>query len=252
MEELKIEITNIFEDIIGAIMKDPVSMISFINDCKDGPLKLRDAAFLDSMQCFLENVYEPTDIKGTVVNHNLKSLAVVLAEASPNYVAGYEGNMEVLKEYARRLVKLIDDCGTHKKAVYLSSLTRAVISGEIDTSKYFKLAHCLMVLTEEDLIFLNNNISKDYTKSDDDYIDDFVALGLMRLSEVEGYFYTKRAFELKKYALDYEGNISIPDSFPGRAYPQITDSTPEEEIEKLFEMKKDKIIEESKPKWLSF
>lgn len=46
-------------------------------------------------------------------------------------------------------------------------------------------------------------------------MDDFRGQGLMY--EVDGGFaYSKRAFQLLKYALEYEGTVCIPDKFPER------------------------------------
>lgn len=71
------------------------------------------------------------------------------------------------------------------------------------------------MLTEEDIIFLRENIKEGIISSDSDYIDDFRGLGLMY--EVDGgYAYSKRAFLFLKYALDYEGSVCIPKKFPER------------------------------------
>ncbi len=98
--------------------------------------------------------------------------------------------MEKLYEYAERIIKVIDDCGTKKKAVYIANLTRAVYARKIDTAKYFKLAHCVVTLTEEDLLLIKRIITKDVFDSDDEYIEDYRSLGLMRKC-AGGYLFTK-------------------------------------------------------------
>ena len=129
-----------------------------------------------------------------------------------------------------RIVKLIDDCGTVQKAVYLANISRAFAKHEIDKRLFFKLGQCIRMLTEEDLLFLRENIKEGIVSGEGDYIDDFRGVGLMY--EVDtGFAYSKRAFQLLRYALNYEGNISIPEKFPERnVFTAIT----EDEIDGLW------------------
>lgn len=94
------------------------------------------------------------------------------------------------------------------------------------------MSQCIVRLTDEDLIFLCDNIDKKKISTDEEYIDDFRNCGLMK--EVEGGFvYTKRAFELKKYSLWYGHDVEIPE-IPERQIIAIANT---EDIEKLFEEK---------------
>ena len=68
---------------------------------------------------------------------------------------------------------------------------------------------------------------------DDEYIDDFRALGLMK--DVDGGFaYTERAFKLVKYSLDYDGNLELPAQYPDRFRPENLDAMSSEEIGKIL------------------
>jgi len=168
--------------------------------------------------------------KEVFLEDNLKMMATALAEVSPNLEADYEGDPEKLHEYSKRIVKLIDDCGTVQKAVYLSNLSRAFAKHEIDKRIFFKLGQCIRMLTEEDLLFLKENVIEGTISGDGDYIDDFRGLGLMY--EVEGGFvYAKRAFQFLKYALDYEKTVRIPEKFPKR---DITTFASDEEIDAVI------------------
>ena len=69
---------------------------------------------------------------------------------------------------------------------------------------------------------------------DEDYVDDYRALGLLYETD-EGFSYSKRAFELKKYALCYETHIEIPDSFPPKYEPFVGQEISEDEINSLIE-----------------
>lgn len=235
---------EIFKDAVGALQKDPISAWSLIKNMKNLPSALRDSIFMECLQVFLLNSY-PFDLdKQEFVGDNLISLAIVLADASPNQEAGYAGNPEVLREYAKRIVKLIDDCGTIQKAYYLACLTRALTSRAIDTKKYFKLCQCIRNLTEEDLLFLKSHISQNIITTDEDYIDDFRALGLLKDVD-DGFAYTPRAFELKKYALNYEGNVIIPASFPERYKPITMEPISKEDIQNIVDASAEKITEDA-------
>jgi hypothetical protein len=116
--------------------------------------------------------------------------------------------------------------------MYLANLTRALLNNEIDSNLYFKLGKCIINLTEEDLKYIESHITTELITNDEDYIDDYRSASLLK--EVDGGFeYTRRAFELKKYALNYESKVEIPKSFSRRIIPRT----------KAKEKKPTKIIE---------
>lgn len=51
---------------------------------------------------------------------------------------------EVDYEAIKRIVKLIDDCGTIQKAVYLANISRGLAKHEIDKMVVFKLGQCIL------------------------------------------------------------------------------------------------------------
>ena len=246
---------ELFKDAIGALMNGPIAFIELINQSRLVPSMIRDAIFMDCFQVFLLNAYEFDVDKQEFIDENMTSFAVALAEASPNGESGYEGNPQVLQEYAKRIIKVIDDCGTIQKAYYIACLARAVKYKLIDANKFFKLSHCVRSLTEEDLLFLNKSITNDVINANEEYIDDFRALGLMM--DVDGGFaYTKRAFELKKYALNYDGENEIPNVYPERfkpiTYTPITESEMKSIVNQSVEKIKPELIEEMNPIWDKF
>lgn len=226
--------STFLKDLIGALTKDPNAILSLLKDAKSLPSTIRDGIFFECLETYITNVYTFNAETYQFEMNNLDSLAVALAEASPNTDAEYRGDQERLNDYAKRIIKLIDDCGTRQKAYYLACITRALLSHQINTTQFFQLSRCIRNLTEEDLGFLNKNISTGIISSDDDYIDDYRALGLIRETN-GGFAYTKRAFELKKYALSYEHQVEIPNSFPARAIPSTVEAIPNEKIRELFE-----------------
>lgn len=224
---------TILKDLIGVFMCDPNAAWSLTEDLKSLPSTIRDGIFLECLETYILYSYSFNEETKQFETENLQSLAAALAEASPNAEAGYEGNPEKLAEYAKRLIKLIDDCGTKQKAYYLACITRALLSKQIDTRKFFQLSRCIRNLPEEDLLFLSKNIEKGNVSRNEDYIDDYRALGLLYETD-EGFSYSKRAFELKKYALCYETHIEIPDSFPPKYEPFIGQEASEDEIHALL------------------
>lgn len=214
-ETTKTVTKDLYHNILDVISMDPLAAINLIKEAKNLPSTIRDGIFIECFEAYILNLNEYDPIKKQFVEDNLKKMAISLAEVSPNQESGYEGDADRLHEYSKRIVKMIDDCGTVQKAVYLANISRAFAKHEIDKRDFFKLGQCIRMLTEEDLLFLSKNVMEGTITGYDDYVDDFRGLGLMY--EVDGGFaYSKRAFLLLKYALDYEGTVHIPEKFPVR------------------------------------
>lgn len=230
-KSVKTEAENFYPDIIGVLKMNPVSAMRLIKNTKHLPSTIRDNIFFECFEAYLLNLNKYDSEKQQFMEDNLRQLAIALAEAGPNQEAGYEGNAEKLYEYSKRIVKMLDDCGTIQKAVYLANISRAAAKREIDKRDFFKLGQCIRMLTEEDLLFLKKDIREGTINGDADYIDDFRGVGLMY--EVEGGFaYSRRAFQLLRYALDYERDRGIPEKFPER---NVVASISNDEIDALFE-----------------
>lgn len=206
---------DFYHNILDVFSLDPVAAIDLIKEVKNLPSTIRDGIFFECFETYILNLNEYDHKKKAFIEDNLKKMAISLAEASPNEEADYEGNLNMLHEYSKRIVKLIDDCGTVQKAVYLANISRALAKQEIDKRLFFKLGQCIRMLTEEDLLFLRKNVTEGTINGAGDYVDDFRSQGLMY--EVDaGFAYSKRAFQLLKYALNYEGIVHIPEKFPDR------------------------------------
>lgn len=215
-DEVKEKGKNILENLTVALISgDIVAIGKLLSDLVGSPFFIREAIFWQNFIEFLDN--------GFADETELMKLSSMLAE---------DGNSN---ENAKRLIKIIDDVGTKKKAIYISNLTRACCMQLIDLSKFFKLSQCITRLTDEDLKFLCNNISPKTIDTDEEYIDDFRNCGLLK--EVEGGFvYTKRAYELKKYSLWYGHDVEIP-QIPER---QMISSIDFEDIDDMYSNDKDK------------
>ena len=161
-------------------MKDPVSGVKLSKELRDFPSTIRDQIFIECFQVFLLNAFDYDIDKQEFVEKNLISFVTMLAEVSPNLESGYEGDKKKLVEYAKRIVKMIDDCGTIQKAYYLACLTRAVKTGSITKNEFFKYFNCVKNLTEEDLQFLKDNLQQGCITDDKEYIDDIRDLGFIK------------------------------------------------------------------------
>ncbi len=194
---------------------DPIAVIKWAKKMKDFPSTVRNGIFYECLEAYILNLNDFDSERKVFIENNLQKMAVSLAETSPNEKSRYEGDADRLHEYSKRVVRLIDDCGTIQKAVYLANISRAFVKHELDKRGFFKLGQCIRMLTEEDLLFLKDSI-REGTIRDIEYVDDFRGLGLMY--EVNGGFaYSLKAFQLLKYALDYEGNVHIPEQFSKRS-----------------------------------
>ena len=207
-EKGKSTLENLSEALLGG---DFIVIGKLLRDLIGGPFFIREEIFWQNFIEYLDNACYDED--------DLRKLSEMLAE---------DGNSD---ENAKRLIKIIDDVGTRKKALYISNLTRACCMHLIERSKFFKLSQCIVRLTDEDLTFLCDNISRKKVETDEEYIDDFRNCGLMK--EVDGGFvYTKRAFELKKYSLWYEHDVEIPE-IPERQI--IKSATTNIDFKKMFD-----------------
>lgn len=229
-ETAKTSAKDFYHNILDVFSLDPVAALDLIKDIKNLPSTIRDGIFFECFEAYILNLNEYDYKKKEFVEDNLKKMAISLAEVSPNDEADYAGDPNRLHEYSKRIVKLIDDCGTIQKAVYLVNISRAFAKHEIDKRLFFKLGQCIRMLTEEALLFLRENVKEGTIGGNGDYVDDFRGLGLMY--EVDaGFAYSKKAFQLLKYALNYEGGMSIPEKFPERNV--ITTAT-EDEIKEMM------------------
>lgn len=206
---------EIANDIYDTWSLDPRAAKNLIETLKNLRTSVRDGIFYECFETYLLNLNEYDSNKKIFIEDNLRKMAERLAEVSPNEESGYVGGPVKLRDYAKRIVKLIDDCGTNQKAFYIANISRAFVNKFINKAQFFKLAHCIRMLTEEDLLFLASNVCESIISEEAEYLDDFRGLGLMYEAN-GGFAYSERAFLLLKYALRYEENIKMPETFPNR------------------------------------
>lgn len=210
---------------------DPLSALMLLRDGTLFVTTVRDAMLFESFKNYLTHLNRDRE-DGSSGNRDMRTLAERLAAASPNHEAGYEGDPKALTEYAKRLIRAIDDCDTELKARYLANLTRALENEPVDTKKFFQLARCIRSLTDEDLIYLRDHIGPGSISGDEDFIDDYRAVGLVM--EVDGGFsYTSRAYDFANYVLNYDTGRKVrpPEQLPQRA---VQEAVTEEQIQQMI------------------
>lgn len=208
-------IHDLYKSIAILLDQDPLTIINLIKQMKSIGSTIRDNIFFECLEAYILNFHNYNDEGNQFIENNLKRLACCLADMTPNSESGFEGNVEKLHEYSNRIVKLIDDLGTVQKSIYLANISRALVNYKINKKTFFKLAQCIRMLIEEDLLFLKENVKEGPIHSTDESIADFAGLGLVYESEI-GLSYSLKAFLLSKYALNYEKDVRIPEKFPSR------------------------------------
>ena len=186
---------TIINDVIDALFGGPTDKLKLINKKLASEGRISDLLYLNNLEMFLKNA--------NFDKARLRKFSEKLEE---------HGNK---KSYAIALLKAIDDVDSEEKARCLANLTQSVVWSEISIEKYLRLVHTLRQLVEEDLEFLSSNISKGKFL-DNEYLDDYIAFGIIR--EVEGGFvYTKKAWELLKYGICRGHDIKIPEKIESRS-----------------------------------
>lgn len=189
---------SILEKLVFFIIeRDHKIIYELIKELAENQFSIRDALFFTNFSAYLQGVFYYDE-------NTLKKFSEKLAEDGAS------------NENAKRLIKIIDDVETTKKALYISNLTRACCMDHIDISKFFKLSQCIVRLTDEDLQRLSCDIKKGNANIDCDYIDDLRYCGLL-IDIVGGFAFSARAYDLHNYSLDYEHPISVP-PIPERAF----------------------------------
>lgn len=208
---------NVLENLATVIISgDIVALGKLLIEIINSPYFIREQIFWQNFSEYLDNACANEE--------DLIKLSAKLAE---------DGNSS---ENAKRIIKLVDDAGTKQKAIYISNLTRAYCMENITQNKFFKLSQCIVRLTDEDLEFLKEYISRKVIETDEEYIDDFRNCGLLK--EVAGGFaYTKRAFELKKYSLCFGHDVAIPEIQERQMHSNIElEQVSDDEVNLLFKI----------------
>ena len=187
---------NILEDVINAVLGDPVSIGKIIIALTKSPFFIREQLFWTKMEIFLNGVYLSED--------DCEKLSVKLTK---------DGEKD---DNAFRLVESIDKAETQQKIRYIINATRCLLKELIDRSTYFRICHAITNTLDEDLVFLGAHISEEnipYSL----YTQGLFVTGLMYQSVIDGngeqkYSFTSIAKIVDRYAVSYENVERYPDT----------------------------------------
>lgn len=184
-QAVKEESKNFIEDLIAALLGDPISLAKVLYAIKNGPMFISQQIFLENFTAILEGSFHSEE--------EAHKFSELLAE---------DGEKE---EKAKRVVKIIDGLDSKKKANYIVNLTRSLLAGFINVTDYLRLCLAVKNTLEEDLVFLSNNITKDEIEASIETIA-LAGNGLMYMSiigELCYYSFLPSAEALDKYGLSY-------------------------------------------------
>ena len=124
--------TDLFEDVLDAVLGNPVSVGKIIIALTKSAFFIRERLFWSKMEKFLNGVCLNKD--------DCDKLQVKLIENGEK------------KETAFRLVNIIDRAETLQKISYLINATRCLLENLIDRETYFRICHTIKNTLEEDFL----------------------------------------------------------------------------------------------------
>lgn len=187
--------TDLFEDVLDAVLGNPVSVGKIIIALTKSAFFIRERLFWSKMEKFLNGVCLSKD--------DCDKLLVKLIENGEK------------KETAFRLVNIIDRAETQQKISYLINATRCLLENLIDRETYFRICHTITNTLEEDLAFLGEHIFETdlpYNIS----IQGLFTSGLMYQSVIDAngdqkYSFTPLAQIVDRYAISSNNIDRYPD-----------------------------------------
>lgn len=186
-KEIKNESKSFLENVIKAATGDGFAAKDAFKFIVSSPFFIREALFWEKFTKYLNGVFLEKD--------DIRKLSAIFAD-----------NKEK-DDYARRIIKVIDDLDSISKVKYVINLTRALLMEHIEKTEYYRLCNALRNTFEEDIQYLNQNIGEKNLK-DDIHIRFLQQNGLAEqiviTSEGNNEFeFTPLANMLDKYGLDY-------------------------------------------------
>ncbi|MFR5815019.1 hypothetical protein [Hominisplanchenecus sp.] len=192
--EIRDTSANLLEDILNALLGNPISLGKVLFTVSKSPFFIREQIFWTKFETFLDGVY--------LDENNRDKLRTKLVE---------NGNE---KDNAFRLLDSIDRAETKQKINYLINATRCLLVNFIDRSKYFRICHAITHTLDEDLVFLGEHIAeKDIPYSP--YTQGLLTAGLMYQSVIDAngeqkYSFTPLAKIVDQYAISYDNIERYP------------------------------------------
>ena len=185
---------NLLEDILNALLGNPISLGKVFLAFSKSPFFIREQIFWTKFEAFLDGVY--------LDENDRDKLRTKLVE---------DGNA---KDNAFRLLDSIDRAETKQKINYLINATRCLLVNFINRSEYFRICHAITHTLDEDLVFLGEHIAeKDIPYNP--YTQGLLTAGLMYQSVIyangeQKYSFTPLAKIVDQYAISYDNVERYP------------------------------------------
>ena len=225
--EVKDASTNILEDLLNAILGNPISAAKVLIAITESPFFVREQLFWSKMEAFLDGVYINENDRG-----KLRAKLVTQGENNDN---------------PYRLIDCIDRAETQQKIRYIINATRCLLTDFIDLPTFFRICHAITHTLDEDLVFLRNHI-KETDLPYSQFTQGLLTSGLMYQSVIDGngeqkYSFTPIAQIVDQYAISYNDVERYPNptiNSNQRTVPQISipstewKSIPYKDIDQLF------------------
>lgn len=189
IKELTPESTSLLNYVIGFFKGDMTTGLKVAADYMKRCGHISDAIFWNNFQVFLEGGNFDYDV--------LRSFSEKLEK---------NGNKS---DIAYQIVYAIDHMECEKKVRCLSCLTQALINEELTIEDYQKIVISLRQLTESQMMFIKDNLTKSTITTNIQEMEELTFLGMTRLVN-GGYVFTERSFKLIKYGTSYGHSIEIP------------------------------------------
>lgn len=190
-EEFSEGINNFTKNIISAATGDVVAAAEALEFILKSPMFIRECLFWERFSMFLDGVF--------LDDNDIERLLETIGEKIEQ------------ENYARKIIKVIDDIDANAKIAYLINLTRALLAGYINKPDYFRLINAVKSTLDEDLVFLSNTIGLEHLKANIHF--EFLkqnGLAIQYAISDDGraggdeYIFTPLAYALDQYGLNYE------------------------------------------------
>jgi hypothetical protein len=130
------------KNIINAASGDIVAAAEAMEFVLEFSMFIRECLFWEKFVMFMDGVFLEDD--------DIRKISEIFADKKEK------------EDYARRIIKVIDDIDIKVKITYIINLTRALLAGFITKADYYRLINAVKNTMEEDLRFLTRSIDQDH------------------------------------------------------------------------------------------
>lgn len=135
---------QVFDDIIGCLVADPVAAKNLLKHLKELPGAIPNYIFLKKLEKFLLGV---KSIEG---NPQAVKMSVKLLSGKDREENGF------------RIISLLEKIETLGKIDYINNATRSLLMRLIDNADYFRICKAIVETLDEDLCYLSNHVVEFY------------------------------------------------------------------------------------------